>query len=185
VPYEAPFISRDRIKEACEALSYSTAAWNPAMIKERGQFLFNSKAGYHRPTKDEFSSLPLYLSRRYTSFIYDPVRRYTTAGGFAALCAAIEAAHQGRAVDRLYLQDGDTIGGWGARLPDPLAGGDYNTFTGALALEKQVEYNIPLVKAEPTGPVYRATELETRASAHPVLQFASLLLKPQVRRCAP
>ena len=185
VPYEAPFISRDRIKEVCEALSNSTVAWDPAIIKERGQFLFNSAPAHHRPGKDEFSSLPLFLSRRFSSFIYDPVRRYTTAGGFAALCKAIAAAHHGRPVDRLYLQDGDTVGGWGARLPDPLAGGNYNTYTCALALEKQVEYNIPLVKPEPTGPVYCATELETRASAHPVLQFASLLLKPQVRRCAP
>ena len=143
VLFKPPIISRGRVKEVCGMLSNSKSAWNPALIRtEGGQFAFNSASRHHRPGKDEFSALPLYLSRRFTSFIYDPVRRFNTSGGFAALCAAIEAAHHGRTVDRLYL-DGSTIGGWGARLPDVLAGGDFNTFMGPLALEKQVGTSPP------------------------------------------
>ena len=173
-------------REGSEAYFVATSAVGAVCLKEPGQFTFNSSAVYHRPNKDAFNSLPLYLSRRYPAFVYDPVRRYAHAGGFAALCAAIDAAHNGRTVDRVFFQGGvsadgfQAVGGWGPRLPDPLAGGDYNAFTAPLALEKQVEYRMPLIKPEPTGPVFCATELETRACAQPVLEFASLLLKPQV-----
>jgi hypothetical protein len=72
------------------------------------------------------------------------------------------------------------VGGWGARHPEQHAGGAYNTFAGPIALEKQVEYGLPLVKATVAGPAFCATWLETRACAQPVLEFASLLLKPQI-----
>ena len=177
--------SRGRIENVCNLLSASKAAWDtttasPFLIhQESGHFVFNTGAVHHRPKETEFNALPMYLSRRFTSFTYDPVRRYSTAGGFAALCAAIKAAHDGHTVDRLFL-DGETVGGWGARLPDPAAVGAFNVYTGPLALEKQLEYAMPLIEPTPTGPVFRATALETRACAHPVLEFASLLLKPQV-----
>ena len=182
--FTPPAASHGRLEKVCEWLGNSTVAWEPKIHSQPGNVAFNRSSDHCRAGKYELNSLPLHLSRRYASFTYDPVRRYSCAGGFAALCAAIDAAHSGRTVDRIHLSpdggDSMAVGGWGARYPEQRAGGAYNTFAAPIALEKQIEYKLPLVKATIAGPAFCATWLETRACAQPVLEFASLLLKPQI-----
>jgi len=152
-PYAPPAL--DLVKKVCEALCKSEAAWSTKSPNSKiGNFKFIPSAELERPNKDTFYGLPMYLTRRFASFTYDPVNRHGTAGGLEALCAAIKAAHDGRAVDRLFLSaDGKTVGGWGDIFPNPAAGGVFNFFTGALALEKQLEYAMPLIQVRGLQPL--------------------------------
>ena len=152
-PYAPPAL--DLVKKVCEALCNSEAAWSTDPPDQKiGNFKFVPSAELERPGDKTFYGLPMYLTRRFASFTYDPVNRYGTAGGFEALCAAIKAAHDGRAVDRLFLSaDGKTVGGWGDIFPNPAAGGVYNFYTGALALEKQLEYALPLIQVRGLQPL--------------------------------